>query len=366
MRKHWVDNLRWATVLLVPLQHILYMFNSKGTFGSLSPFVDDPMAQPQDVLLYIMSPWKMMLLFLLAGMTARYSLEHRTLRQFVNSRTVRLLVPATLGLFVYQWITGYFNILASHEFAEIGTLPLPVRWVVYSLVGFGPLWFVQDLWLFSLLLLLIRRLDPNDKFRTLCARANKPLLISLALLVYAVMQVMVFDAPTDNLLAGAVNLYRPVAYFTIFLLGYFLFANDRVLEHVRQMAYPMLAASIVVCIPMCYVHWGANYSSPEVVASPLTCLYAWLTILAMMGLAMRWADFTNGFCAYMNRVNYGVYVLHYAITISFAYLLHVYLDLTPWVVYPAMFLVVYGFTPILYEIVHRIPILRWVVMGEKS
>ena len=33
MRKHWIDNLRWATVLSVLLYHVIYFFNNKGVFG---------------------------------------------------------------------------------------------------------------------------------------------------------------------------------------------------------------------------------------------------------------------------------------------------------------------------------------------
>ena len=33
MRRHWIDNLRWVTVLLVLLYHVIYYYNNKGVFG---------------------------------------------------------------------------------------------------------------------------------------------------------------------------------------------------------------------------------------------------------------------------------------------------------------------------------------------
>lgn len=33
MRKHWIDNLRWVTVLLVLLYHVVYYYNNKGVLG---------------------------------------------------------------------------------------------------------------------------------------------------------------------------------------------------------------------------------------------------------------------------------------------------------------------------------------------
>ena len=34
VRKHWIDNLRWVTVLLVLLYHVIYFYNNKGVFGA--------------------------------------------------------------------------------------------------------------------------------------------------------------------------------------------------------------------------------------------------------------------------------------------------------------------------------------------
>ena len=64
MRKYWVDNLRWVTVLLVLFYHVIYFYNNKGVFGGVGGFGDGP--QYQDVLMYILYPWFMPLLFILA------------------------------------------------------------------------------------------------------------------------------------------------------------------------------------------------------------------------------------------------------------------------------------------------------------
>ena len=38
VRKHWIDNLRWVTVLLVLLYHVIYFYNNKGVFGGIGGF----------------------------------------------------------------------------------------------------------------------------------------------------------------------------------------------------------------------------------------------------------------------------------------------------------------------------------------
>ena len=34
MRKHWLDNLHWVTVLRVLFYHVIYFFNNKGVSGA--------------------------------------------------------------------------------------------------------------------------------------------------------------------------------------------------------------------------------------------------------------------------------------------------------------------------------------------
>ena len=95
MRKHWIDNLRWVTVLLVLLYHVIYFYNNKGVFGGIGGFGDGP--QYQDVVMYILYPWFMPLLFLLAGISARYALVKHTAKEWFKARTRKLLVPRQGG-----------------------------------------------------------------------------------------------------------------------------------------------------------------------------------------------------------------------------------------------------------------------------
>ena len=95
-RKFWIDNLRWVTVLSVLLYHVIYFYNNKGVFGGVGGFGDGP--QYQDVLMYILYPWFMPLLFILAGISSRYALENRDGKTWFKSRTRKLLVPATRAI----------------------------------------------------------------------------------------------------------------------------------------------------------------------------------------------------------------------------------------------------------------------------
>ena len=37
-RKTYLNNIRWATVVLVLIYHVFYYFNAQGVFGGVGPF----------------------------------------------------------------------------------------------------------------------------------------------------------------------------------------------------------------------------------------------------------------------------------------------------------------------------------------
>jgi peptidoglycan/LPS O-acetylase OafA/YrhL len=368
-----LDNIRWVTVLLVLFYHVIYFYNNKGVFGGIGGFVDDPMKQPQDIVMYILYPWFMMLLFLVAGISLRYALEKQTSKQFIKSRTLKLLVPATIGLFVFQWMTGYFNTQVAalaqgtDLFADIpdevpNGIKNIIKYFAYSLSGIGPLWFIQDLWIFSLLIVIIKKLDKNNRFWRWCGKANIPVIILLGMLVWLASQTLIMNPRKDSP-DGLYNLYKPLTYFVPFLMGYFVFSHDEVQDRVEKMHWPMLICATLACVAVCWTGWGQNNTSPQFLSGWLNCLYAWLMILAVMGCFKAWADKTSPFANYMTKSSFGIYVVHYLVIASLGYMMKMYTTLPPWAMYLILTVAVFTLSPLIYEIIRRIPFLRWCVLG---
>ena len=139
MRIKYLDNIRWMTVVLVVIYHVIYMFNGIETFGVIGPFSG---VQYQDTYQYLVYPWFMLLLFVVSGMSARYALERQTHGAFLKSRTRKLLVPSTLGLLAFWWILGYYNMLLSGALDSLANVPKPVLFVIMTASGIGPLWYI--------------------------------------------------------------------------------------------------------------------------------------------------------------------------------------------------------------------------------
>lgn len=353
MRRKYLDNIRWVTILIVIIYHVIYMFNGVTTYGVLGPFSED---QPQDIFLYIVYPWFMFLLFVVSGMAARFELDHKGESGFIRNRTRKYLVPSTIGLFVFWWILGYYNMLIGGAFESMGTVPKPVLYLIMCISGIGPLWYIQMLWLFSLILIWIRKIE-KDRVYNLAAKTNVFIIVLLGIAVYGAAQVL--NTPI-------VVVYRFGIYGLGFLLGYFIFSHEEVMEKLEKywMLFGLLA--LAFCILFLVFNLGKPYPEHEVLDTFLCNMYAWFGTLGLLAFMKKWGDFHNGFSDWMCRKSWGLYVFHYlGIAISSWYI-KMYLPQIP-VFFVYLLVLVSGIAGalLLYEIISRIPVLRWCVLGIK-
>lgn len=350
MRKSYIDNLRWVTVVLVVFYHVFYMYNAEGILGTLGK-ITDLEVQYFDLYQYIVYPWFMVLLFIVSGISARYYIERHTGKEFIKSRTVKLLVPSTIGLFVFQFIQGYINV----SFSEAGNIEAPgfVKYIIYCLSGIGVLWYIQMLWLFSLVIVLIKKID-KDRFWNICRKTPFWVLILIAVLFWGAGQLL--NTPV-------IVSYRFGFYFLAYLLGYFVFSHDEVIE-VTKRYFPLFAVIAVgLGTAFCIVYFGQNYADDPVYRSPLFLLYGWFGCVAMVGGFAKFFDFTNKFTKWMGSHSWGLYIFHY-LGISMVALYLAKPGLVPaWGCYLLSTIAGFGLSYILYFVISKIPFFRWAVLG---
>ena len=354
MRKYYLDNIRWVTVCLVVVYHVVYMFNGVAVDGVLGPFTQP---QYQDALQYLLYPWFMVLLFIVAGMCSRYYLETHTLGEFIRSRTRKLLVPSTIGLLAVGWVQGYVNMAISGAFNSIpDTVPGIAMYFIMVLSGTGVLWFIQMLWLFSMLLAAVRRFE-TGRLYGLTRGTGMAVLILLVIPVY--LSGLVLNTPV-------ICVYRFGIYGFTFFLGYFLFAHDEVIERLGKYSLPLLAAAAVLGAAYLLLHFGDNYAVMPVVNCVPAVAYAWTACLAALGCMKRRGDTMTKFSAFMSKRSFGLYVLHYLPLSASAYALRQYTALPALPSYLIVTLAAFGGSLVLYEMISRIPLLRWCVLGLRK
>ena len=172
--------------------------------------------------------------------------------------------------------------------------------------------------------------------------------------------------PRPESLDGLYNLYKPFFYLVPFLMGYFVFSHDEVQEKLGKAWIPLLACAVVAGTVLVVTTFGQDNTSPQYLGSWLNCLYGWLMCLAMMAWFKARFNRTGAFAGYMTRNSFGIYIVHYLVIAALGYMMKMYTNLAPWMMYAILFVAVMTISPLLNEIIKRIPFVRWCVLGIKK
>lgn len=354
MRKYYLDNIRWMTVVLVVVYHVIYIYNGITAAGVIGPFYEK---QYQDGLQYLLYPWFMILLFIVSGMCSRYYLEAHTIKEFIRSRTQKLLIPSTVGLLVFGWIQGYFNMAISNAFDYIpDAIPKVFLYFIMVLSGTGVLWFVQMLWLFSMLLAIIRKKEKGILYE-LGGRMHVTALLLLVIPVY--LSGMLLNAPI-------ISVYRFGIYGFTFFLGYFVFAHDEIIEQLSHYKVPIGLTAMVFAVLYLFMHYGDNYAVMPTVNCISAVAYAWSSCLSILGFMKSYGDKRSEVTAFLSKRSFGLYVFHYLPLSATAYMLHKYTTVPALPSYLFVTFAAFSGSFVLYEVISRIPFLRWCVLGMKK
>lgn len=354
MRKPYIDNLRCGVILLVILYHVVYLFNSLGVISNVG-ITGMPAA---DILLYIPYPWFMAVLFLLAGISARYALDAVDARTYLKGRVKKILVPSLAGIFLIGWVSGFVTNRYNPDMfgGNDALIPGFIKYLIYCLAGVGPLWFMHVLFLCTLALLLLRKLDKKDKLWEIGGKWNK--VWQQGLLFFAVwLSSYILNPPV-------IEGYRFGFYLAFFLIGYYLFSHEEVQEETERFWWLWLAAAVVLGIAFTVCFWGENYASLVCLKTPLANAYAWFGSLALIGVGRKWWNRENGFTRYMRGRSFGFYVLHYPLVVIITYVMDYWFELS----FPLFYLILAVLTAVLlppvYEGLSRVPVVKRLLFGK--
>ena len=135
-------------------------------------------------------------------------------------------------------------------------IPVPLVYPISAISGIGPLWFIQTLFLFSCVLVLLKKLDGRDRLWELCGRCGLPMIILLALPIFVAAQVLNMPVLT---------MYRFGIYFVAFLIGYFVFSHDGVQE---KSSAPGFLCSVP---PQCAPWYARSSITARTIPLPTAC-----------------------------------------------------------------------------------------------
>lgn len=352
MRKHFIDNLRYGVVVSVILYHIFYEFNSVGVIRN----VDIQGIPALDVVEYILYPWFMAFLFLIAGISARYALQRRSHGEFLKERVRRLLIPSVAVMLLIGWVMGLINSYYFDMFqGNADRIPSVVKYLIYCLCGTGVLWFCRELFLCALLLVLVRKLDRKDRLWRWGSRVNFPLALLLFFPVWGSSRIL--NTPV-------VEVYRHGIYLCVFFLGYAVFSHEAVQEMLEKRRYLLLAMAVLLGTAYVVRFWGMNYGAVSNLKGALVNGYAWAACLALLGCGRAWWNRETAFTRYMQERSFGFYILHMYLIVPFAWgidrLLHPH---AVWY-YVLELILLAVFLPPVYGVLSRIPVVKRLFFGK--
>jgi peptidoglycan/LPS O-acetylase OafA/YrhL len=324
-RLYYIDWLRVLAMLGIFLFHNARFFdqftdwhvkNATTSFGA-------------SVLIGFMGQWIMPLFFLIAGAGTYYSLKSRRAGQFVQERTLRLLIPLIFGMFILVVPQAYFEAVSHGE--QLGGYNFFQLYGLYLQtlpdLNWFHLWFLVYLFIFSIITLpifLSRSSTGKSVISRLAMALNKPwTLILLLVLSLAILDIFLYPAGDfGHREQGGWNI---IAYLLFYIYGYLIFANPRIMEVIKKLTWVTLIFGIAFSgllfiftdeIADPTAHYG---STTFAVAHFVQSLNTWCWLLAILGLGSRFLNRNNRFLSYANEAVLPFYILHQTVIISIGF-----------------------------------------------
>ncbi len=305
-RIHYIDNLRWLTVSLLVLYHAAIAYN---TWGEAN-YIFFKEIKPIAAIVSFTSPWFMPLMFLLAGVSASFSLKKRSVGEFIKERFIRLGIPFIFGLLVIDPILSFVadvshNSYSGNFFSHYGVFFTKFTDLTGYDGGFtlGHFWFLGVLILVSLLSCVIIKL-----IGSVSESSRKKAAVGIILSVLAA-------ASFDICFFGK----RIITYLCIYLLGYYIFSDSGFVNRLTKYKFPLVFAALAAnaANTAIFIFIGSH----ALLNNICNYLSFILALPALVCIGHDHLDFTERFSGFCSKISYVFYIIHFPIVIVCQYLL---------------------------------------------
>ncbi len=346
MRKHYIDNLRWITLLILIPYHTAQAWNvwdePNYIYYEGNRFISS--------IIVFFSPFFMPLLFVCAGVSTKYALQKRTNKEYLIERVKRLFVPFLFGTIVLMPIMTYladkFNCSYSGGFLE----HYAIFFTKYTdLIGADGGFSLGQFW-FLLYLLIISAVGVG-----IIALSKRFVLKKEIAIPFWFVLVLGLPLPllSKLLSVGGKSL---VEYTYLFILGYYVFTDEMIICQAEKKSWLLLGIGLVATILNVYFF---IWSDKEFILLNTMTKHVseWIMIIALLGLAKKYLNFSGKIADYMNKRSFLFYIYHFIWVVLFQYILYGVVGNNTFVLFVGTVLLAYAATFICCEISIRIPFL---------
>lgn len=325
-RRYELDWLRVLAILAV------FFFHSARFFDPDDWHVKNPTTYPVLHLpAAVIASWIMPLIFVISGASTYYALGKRSGAEFLQDRSLRLMVPLLVGVFSHAAWQVYLERITHHEFS--GSFIAFIPHYFDGFYGFGGnfaweglhLWYLLMLFVFSLVLLpLFLWLRQGSGWRLL-DWLGRALSFTGGVYLLAVPVMLLLATLNPNSLFGQRSFanWAIAPYMLIFINGFLVVSNERLYDNARRLRWLSLVLSLVATGVMlaCYVQYGEPVFGTTLYAGLFAgyALMSWLWIMMILGFAAQHLRFANPFLAYANEAVLPFYIMHQTVLLTVGY-----------------------------------------------
>lgn len=348
MRKYFIDNLRWISILILFPYHTCMIYNNFGenfyVRGKDIPLLSS--------FIQICYPWFMPLLFVIAGISTCYALEKRTAKQYIKERVYKLLIPLISGILLLIPIQTYYA-EKFHNGYNGGYLQQYILFFTKETDltgytgGFTPahLWFILYLFIISLIALpiVIKYRNSSKKMKLDKLSLFKILPMFLFFLVMA----LILDIGGKSL----------GEFFALFMLGYIVLSDDKVQVKLDKRRWYLFGGLIVVTI-LNLLFQNVWHCSFGLAYDIFRRFLSWIGILSAIGMGKHYLNFQNKITSYFAKASFPIYFFHQSLLVLVAYYTFKYTSILE-VQVILIISISFILTMVTYEAFKRIPFIRF-------
>lgn len=317
-RRHDIDWLRVLAMLAVFLFHCARYFNNEDWHVK-----NGQSSVVMSVFVGVLVQWIMPLFFILSAVGSFYALSHRGNGAYVAERFKRLFIPLVFGMLVLIPPQVYIERASHSQFSGSFWQFLPHYFDGWY--GFGGnfawmglhLWYLEVLFVFSLLALPLFRLLRKEAVQRFISRASlffeKPGAIFLLAIPLALMELLVNTQPQGwgrRDFGG----WSVLTYLVFFILGYVVACEPQLQKSIQRHRIAALALGITTTI-FGYFLVKAGISSREFWVAFLRAFNSWFWLTAILGFGGRYLTFNNRLLKYANEAVLPFYILHQTVIV---------------------------------------------------
>jgi glucan biosynthesis protein C len=280
---------------------------------------------------YFLSRWRMPILFFISGIGTVFVLNQKSVLPFIWQRTKRLLVPLLFGMLIIVPPQVYFErIYKGVKYSSyLDFYPSIFTPAVYpeGNLSWHHLWFIAYLFVYSLIAIPLILIFKSAKGRALTSKVaalcnNKLGMLGFGLILF-IASILYFWYPNEThaFVGDGAGFTK---YFLYFILGAFIGINPIFWQNIERNRKLNLKIAFFSFIFINYLRWNElepvwNFDTANVLFLGLLALSAWFWVIALLGYAKRYLNFTNKFLKFANEAIYPFYILHQTFIVIIAY-----------------------------------------------